>query len=133
MENRMIHCGIYKIFFKNNPYFYIGSSKDIDERFQHHKKKLNSKRHKIIKFQRVFDKYGGGANLDFIILQTCEKSDLLAIEQQYLDANFGDNNFINIAKKAKGGSSLENNPRREEIINKIKTSLRKTKAKVRNK
>ena len=87
--------GIYKIYWDNNSYFYIGKSKDLRTRKRSHLNCLKKKTHKNRIVQRVYDKYGVP-----IIKTLCEVpiEDLKSVEQFYLDMFCNRDNCINIAK-----------------------------------
>lgn len=111
----MINCGIYKIKNKINNKCYYGSSKDIDIRFIQHKTHLNNNTHPNIILQRSWNKYGEDSFL-FEIVEECDLTNLLIVEQKYLDLN----PEYNIAKKSLGGDNLTNHPNRLDIIKRIK-------------
>lgn len=113
--------GIYKIKNIINNDCYIGSAKDINRRWQRHKSALKHNHHENIHLQRAWNKYGE-ENFIFEIIEECDINDLLIIEQKYLDLN----PEYNIGKSSSGGDNITNHPNRNEIINIIKTNLRKT-------
>jgi len=78
-------CGIYQIqsIIKPNR-VYIGSSCNIEKRWNRHKQTLKKGNHHSIKLQRHYDKYGE-IDLKFIILASCDRDDLLELEQYYMD------------------------------------------------
>jgi len=83
----MYNSGIYEIYSEVNNSSYIGSSIDIEGRFNHHKSKLRSGHHHNLHLQRAWDKYGEAA-FQFRVLMICtEPKDLLIIEQSFIDAN----------------------------------------------
>lgn len=110
--------GIYKIENLKNHKCYYGSSKDVYNRFIQHKSRLNNKTHPNIILQRAWNKYGQN-NFIFEIVEKCDISNLLIVEQKYLDLN----NAYNIAKNALGGDNLTNNPNRLDIIKRITKSI----------
>lgn len=77
-------CGVYRIFNKINGRFYIGSSIDIIKRCKQHAYHLNSNNHLSRYLQHSWNKYGWN-NFEFEIIELCNKDDLLAREQFYLD------------------------------------------------
>jgi hypothetical protein len=78
--------GIYKIQSKCKPErCYIGSAVNIDQRWSRHIYTLKSGKHKNIKLQRHFNKYGIG-DLTFSILLGCERDYLIANEQFFIDS-----------------------------------------------
>ena len=106
--------GIYKIVNKINGDFYVGSSKNINKRWGQHLMKLKNNKHQNMILQRSWEKYGED-NFNFEIVENCSVENLLEIENVYLTQN----PKYNIAKVAKGGDTISNNPNRDLIINKI--------------
>jgi group I intron endonuclease len=93
--------GIYKIQSIIKPErSYIGSALNISDRWRRHLGTLKRNCHKNIKLQNHFNKYGE-TDLLFSILLGCEKSDLLKLEQYFIDSY---NPWFNICKIA--GSNL---------------------------
>ncbi len=114
--------GIYKILNVLNNKFYIGSSKDIKQRWTRHLKDLKSNKHHNIHLQRSFNKYG----LSSFRLEIVEYThDLLNREQYYLDLlkpyyPIG----YNIGTQSSGGDNLSNNPNKDSIIQKISIGVK---------
>lgn len=97
----MKQSGIYKIESKLKPErIYIGSAKNINERWRYHLNDLKENKHHSHKLQRHYLKYGE-SDLQFSILLGCEKEELLKVEQYFLDSY---NPYFNICKIA--GSCL---------------------------
>ena len=92
--------GIYKIINNITKDIYIGSSVNLSNRKSRHFKDLEKNIHHSIILQRAVNKYKI-ENFDFIILEYCDKNDLLIREQYYLDTLFP---LYNILKNA--GNSL---------------------------
>jgi group I intron endonuclease len=89
--------GIYQIQSKIKPNrIYIGSSIDIATRWKEHISKLRKNKHKNLRLQHHFNKYGF-FDLNFSILIGCDKSDLITNEQFFIDSL---NPWFNIHKKA---------------------------------
>jgi group I intron endonuclease len=86
--------GIYKIINKINGKYYVGSSKNIIGNFGRwykHKYYLNKNKHPNSHLQNSWNEYGEN-NFEWTIVELCEESDLLKIEQKYLDeANLNKN------------------------------------------
>lgn len=76
--------GIYKIINKSNGKYYVGSSDHIHKRFYDHKIKLIKNSHINSKLQNSWNKYGE-EHWDWNIIEEIPSSDLLLIEQKYLD------------------------------------------------
>jgi len=78
--------GIYKIESKRKPErCYIGSAKDIHNRWKTHLRDLRLNKHHSKKLQRHVNKYGI-EDLAFSILLGCDVADLLKHEQYFLDS-----------------------------------------------
>lgn len=76
--------GIYKIENITNGKVYIGSSKQIEKRWQQHKRQLTQGNHHSVKLQRAWNKYGE-CNFTFSILEECDVDRILYLEQYYID------------------------------------------------
>lgn len=77
-------AGIYKITTKTNNKSYIGSSVNLYQRLQRHKRDLLNQKHCNIYLQRVFDKYG----IDEFVYEILEQVDINTIyirEQYYIN------------------------------------------------
>lgn len=81
-------CGVYKITNVVNGKFYIGSSKDIKDRWNSHRSDLNGNtRHHSKSLQDDWEKYGE-SSFRFEILEKCDKEPIstrINLEQKYLD------------------------------------------------
>ena len=82
--NYIIKIGIYKITNTANGKFYIGSSVNIERRWNEHKRELKNNRHHSILLQRAFLKYGEDS-FSFEIIENTDEKNLLKREQYYLD------------------------------------------------
>lgn len=111
--------GIYKIENKINGKCYYGSSKNIIKRWKKHKYQLNSGVHINCILQKAWYKYGE-SNFTFYVVEECDFSVLLEVEQKYLNLN----PEYNIGKNSSGGDNLTNNPNREAIIEKMTASMK---------
>jgi len=77
--------GIYKIISKSNiDKIYIGSALHLRNRKNEHFRRLKSGVHPNKILLNHFNKYGID-DLDFVIIEQCNKVDLIAKEQQYID------------------------------------------------
>jgi group I intron endonuclease len=112
--------GIYKIKNLVNDKCYYGSSKNIEKRWVIHKNHLKNGKHHNIHLQRSWDKYGEN-NFVFEVVEECDETILLELEQKYLDLN----PEFNIGVKSSGGDNLTKNPNKEEIVSKMTQSVRK--------
>lgn len=112
-----MNSGIYKITNKNNGKFYIGSSKNISQRWTKHTSQLNNNKHINPKLQHAWNYHGKDA-FEFTILETVEESKLYEREQFYIDTFQPHKIGYNIGEKASGGDNLTNHPKGSEIIQK---------------
>lgn len=85
--------GVYQILNLVNGKRYIGSSINLKFRIWTHKHELKNGKHDNKHLLYSYSKYGK-ENFDFKILEYCENSELIAIEQFYIDL-FGINNLYN--------------------------------------
>ena len=93
--------GVYEIKNTVTNKIYIGSSKDVRERWNEHKRELNKNKHHSIHLQRAWDKYGE-ESFTFSLIEECNENDTLAREQFYLDLlkPYDKNKGYNISKDA---------------------------------
>lgn len=78
--------GIYKIQSKIKPErIYIGSSCNIPSRWKQHIGQLRREAHHSLKLQRHYLKHGE-SDLLFSVLLVCDESDLIKIEQYFIDS-----------------------------------------------
>lgn len=77
-------CGIYLIRNKINGKTYVGSSVNINKRWNEHKHHLRKNKHHSSYLQRSWNKYGE-ENFIFYELITCDKEKLLEVEQYYMN------------------------------------------------
>ena len=77
--------GIYRIYNYVTNKSYIGSSVNIKERWQEHRRRLRNNTHENIFLQRAYNKYGK-ENFKFIIHEVVsDESKLIEIEQYWID------------------------------------------------
>lgn len=99
--------GIYKIINKVNGKYYVGSSKDIEHRWQEHKNELNKNKHYNDYLQSAWNKYGE-RSFEFTIVEFTENRDLLTVEQKYLtELKTQQNKCYNLNFDAYGGDISE--------------------------
>jgi hypothetical protein len=75
---------IYAIKNTVNGKIYVGSTENMTARFKKHKSSLKRGCHCNIHLQRAYDQYGEDC-LDFIILATCGKHQLIKKELEFID------------------------------------------------
>lgn len=87
--------GIYKIINKVNGKYYVGSSQNIEHRWDQHLQMLRNNQHFNRKFQRAYNKYKEDA-FKFQIVLECDKDRLLIEEQKFLNECFKNkkNNYM---------------------------------------
>ncbi len=112
--------GIYRIKNLVNGKCYYGSSKQIEKRFDRHKRELKNNIHINCVLQRAWDKYGEN-NFIFEVVEECNINVLLETEQKYLDLQ----PEYNIGIKSSGGDNLTKNPRKDKIVKKMTESVKK--------
>lgn len=78
-------CGIYKIVNDDNGKIYVGSSKDINKRWEQHLRELNTGKHHSAKLQHAWNKSGNKLNLSFHVLEECSQDELFVREQVWMD------------------------------------------------
>src|SRR5258705_9148264 len=76
--------GIYKITNLKDNKFYVGSARNVYRRIHGHLTQLNKNTHHSPHFQRAYNRYGI-ENFRSEILEVCDISSLIQIEQKYLD------------------------------------------------
>ena len=76
--------GIYEIRNILNNKVYIGSSKDVYERWKKHKNDLKNNNHHSEHLQHAWNKYGEN-NFKFSIIEECQPENLIIREQYYID------------------------------------------------
>jgi group I intron endonuclease len=98
--------GVYKVQSKIFPKrFYIGSSNNIKARCSEHLYSLRSNSNSSKKLQEHFNKYGE-KDIDFVVLELCNLSELCIKEQHYLDNS---NPYFNVHKVASHKKGQNNN------------------------
>jgi group I intron endonuclease len=112
--------GIYRIKNLVNGKCYYGSSKQIEKRFDRHKRELKNNIHINCVLQRAWDKYGEN-NFIFEIVEECNINILLETEQKYLDLQ----PEYNIGIKSSGGDNLTKNPNKGKIVKKMTDSVKR--------
>ncbi len=113
-----MNSGIYKITNMVNGKFYIGSSKNINNRWDNHKQYLRGGYHINPKLQNAWNKYGEDKFIFEIVEEVEPKQELLFDRENYYlltlkpyERDIG----YNICIKAEGGDNFTYNPKKEEI------------------
>ena len=122
-----IISGIYKIVNKVNGKYYVGSSKDIKNRWSSHKKELNGNYHHSYHLQRAWNMYGSD-NFEFIVIEEIIPEKILEVEQGYLDIAKNEKEKVyNAVFKAGGGNFGEETNKKISQIMRGKPSRMKGK------
>lgn len=98
--------GIYVIRCKSTGKVYVGSSKDIEVRWYHHKQQLKRGTHHSVKLQRAWDKYGED-DFEFEIVEEVIDGLLTVYEQIYINhynSPVDGYNILKVAGMARGRS-----------------------------
>ena len=77
-------CGIYAIGLLGSTLRLVGSSRQIEVRWEQHRRNLRSTTHDNQYLQRLWDKYGEDA-FEFWILEFCDETVLIDREQYWID------------------------------------------------
>lgn len=112
--------GVYVIRCIANNKFYIGVSKNIEDRWREHKSDLRNKNHHCIKLQRCCDKYGIDSLQHSVIYETNDYDEAINMESAMLKAL--DCKFMLNSVKTNYGFSKEYK-HSEETKKKISKSL----------
>ncbi len=112
----MNNSGIYKIYWKNCDYFYIGQTIDFNKRFGKHKRLLRKGNHENSALRNIFSKYGIP---EFEILELCEVTQLDKREQVYLDLFREDRNCCNICKIASSTKGYKHTEENKKLIGEL--------------
>jgi len=91
--------GAYALMNKVTGEWYGGQSIDIDRRIRQHLAKLRRGRSDCRKLQAAYDKHGEAAFVG-VVLEVCERGQLDAVEQKYLDGGFAADVLYNNATRA---------------------------------
>lgn len=92
--------GIYKIINIVNNKFYIGSAVDLKRRKTRHFSELRNGKHRNIKLQRAWDKYGEHSFIFVVVEEIEDKNTLLEAEDLWLKNHVGKDYCYNIGTKA---------------------------------
>lgn len=128
--------GIYKIINKIDGKYYVGSSQDINKRWNSHLNKLNKNNHINIHLQRAWNKYGKNS-FQFSIWKECPIHKLFELEQVELDfCKLNPNLMYNISVCAKstmrGRKHTENTKLKIGNFGKGKTKSEETRKMISN-
>ena len=112
---------VYRITNENCGRFYIGSTKDFNDRVKSHTAQFIGKAHHNKQMQEDYNK-GDSFKFDVLfILDTRE--DAFEYEESLLNKFRGNVLLYNIGRNARGGDNITDNPRREAIIEQMRRSI----------
>ena len=94
-----MNTGVYWITNLLNGKVYVGSSKNVVERWKQHILKLNRGSHPSLKLLNAWKKYGSSA-FRFEIVELCELSELIQREQHWIDSTAAFKMGYNMRPKA---------------------------------
>lgn len=125
-------CGVYKITNNTSGKYYIGSSVNIQNRWNSHKSDLRKQKHGNDKLQKSFNKHVEEV-FSFEILEICSPEEVRVIEQRYLDEAFHNPEVIyNLYRDAGGITSDQaiarnkefwSNPDNKEKLSKLNAEI----------
>ena len=104
--------GIYRIINITNNKIYMGSAKDIAQRWAIHKSRLVLQQHHSVPLQRAYNKYGASSFI-FEVVEYCEISDLLLREQYYIDTLHPEYNVCKMAGSCIGHKRSEESKQKQ--------------------
>lgn len=84
LNDTTIKSGIYRIINKIDGKYYVGSSKNIQKRWDEHRRVLRLNKHPNDFLQNAWNKHGE-SNFEFQIIELVKSEELLLVEQKYLD------------------------------------------------
>jgi len=112
--------GIYQIRNIENGKKYVGSSKDLEMRWEKHRQKLNADNHYNPYLQNAWNKYGQ-ENFNFEILESSINNENLKTKEKNYIKEFktcDEENGYNIQKDPQGGDTLTGHPNYDELMEK---------------
>jgi group I intron endonuclease len=102
--------------------FYVGSSGNIEKRVKTHLTALRSNRHHCIPLQELWN--SGNIQLIASEFETETREEAYVLEQDIIDRYLHTSLMLNVSMGAKGGDNFTRHPNRDDIISRIKESLR---------
>lgn len=98
--------GIYQIVNNVNGNRYVGSAVYIKSRWAKHRMNLNNNNHHAKYLQRSWNKYGSD-KFNFLIIEECDKAELIIREQFYIDLYNPEYNHLKLAFSSLGFTQTE--------------------------
>jgi len=115
--------GIYKIINLTNNKFYIGSSRNIRQRWSKHRSLLRKGVHENKHLQNAWILYGE-QNFEFVILEEVDEKMLLSREQDLIDETKCCEREIGYNKAENASSPMKGRKHTKEVKRKISNSLK---------
>lgn len=107
---------IYKITNSNNGMFYIGSTINIEKRWNRHLHELRNHCHHNMFLSRAFEKYGEDTfKMTYKEINVSDENELRRIEERYINFCWNSGKLYNLSKKGSGGDLTSYHPLLEEI------------------
>lgn len=103
---------------------YIGSTRNVNQRYRRHMIDLLNHRHHSALMQKTYDDGGEIVISEIFELRTREQA--YQLEDDLIKSNTDDGMLLNVALDSKFGDCTTHNPNRDEIIQRRNTSLKKT-------
>lgn len=110
---------IYAIINEQTEKFYVGSASNFRVRMLRHLSDLRNNRHCNVYLQRSYNKYGESSFHFEVLEELSESCNLLEKEQYWIGSLSPQYNIGSVG----GGDNLTNNPNREQIIQKIRSTI----------
>lgn len=112
---------IYEIINNINNKKYIGSTNNLKDRFNKHKRELKNNKHHSIYFQRFYNKYKPKLSIN-ILYKSNDETYIRKLEEKLINENY--ENLFNVSKLASGGDLISYNPRKNEIVENISKTMK---------
>ena len=106
------NSGVYLIRNRFTKDAYVGSAHDFEKRWKLHRINLAAGRHHSVILQHAWNKYGPDA-FEWVVLERCAKSNVLAAEQEWLDRLTAKYNICRVAGARAG---VKNRPEHNRAI-----------------
>lgn len=120
----MIIIGAYVLTDSYTGQFYIGSSVDVNNRFNEHIQTLNRNVHQNLNLQNLWNT--GRCSLELQIFPTETREAAYSLEQELIINNKDSTLLLNIGLGVFGGDNITLHPNRKNIISQIKNTLTNT-------
>lgn len=117
----MIQMGTYWITEKTTGKIYFGSSQDLDKRLDRHWRELRQNVHHNAGLQELWNKNFQDYFVTIITSQTREQA--YELEESLITFFSKTDKCLNIGIGVRGGDNISRNPNKDQIINRIKTTL----------